>query len=92
MTPPVRCQECGDLLRITDRHARRIEGKPTAKLCPPCRSRDGRPITVTDADFRFWANRFGVVVPRGRTARSVLVEGPLPEALSEILAALKPGA
>jgi len=87
---PHRCQECGERVEVTARHARRIGSNLTGILCHLCRVRNGRPITATDADFRFWADRFEVKVPKGRTARATLAAGPLPRELAEIVAGLRP--
>jgi hypothetical protein len=81
----MRCQECGDLMEVTDRHARRVKDAPVCRQC-----RNTRTLEPRESDYRFWCDTFGVTVPRGRTARETLVEGPLPDELAQIVGALRP--
>ena len=81
----MRCQSCGDVLEVTDRHARRVKDAPVCRHC-----RNTRTLEARESDFKFWADRFNVEIPRGGTAREALISGPLPDELAQIVGALRP--
>lgn len=83
-----RCRSCGLRFEVGARQVRRIRSEESSGVCGRCRSAPGR-VEPTDADYRYWATRFGVEVPKGRSAREALATGAIPDELAEIIAGFR---
>lgn len=82
-----RCDRCGSLLDIGERQARRVNNGTGSSLCGHCRARFE--VTAREVDFRFWADKFQVTIPEGRTARETLATGELPPELRSLIEEFK---
>jgi hypothetical protein len=90
----VLCESCGGRISVGTRQARRIQNGPLPARPLTCRSCRGlRRAESTEAAFRYLADRFGVDVPRGQTARltleRVVLTASAPDELASILQALR---
>ena len=77
-----KCDECGAGLQVGVRQQRRIRAGHCRSLCARCRGipQDG----PTDADYRFWAERFNVILPTDVPARAALAASGLPPDLERL--------
>lgn len=82
------CAGCGSKPQTGRRQQRRIEsaGRSAEWRCETCRGL--RRAEPSDAAYSFWADRFGVAVPPGATARSTLEAAVLASAAPPELARL----
>lgn len=78
----IRCPECKRVRTVDPRHARRWREGHEPGLCAKCRG--ASPTRVArDKDIRFWLNQYGVQVPRGQKARTVVTASGLPPDLAD---------
>lgn len=84
------CPDCRTYRVVTMRQARRIRTGENSGVCSSCRGEESEIRPYAEEHLAFWLTSFGVAIPPGGSARSVILAGLVPDDLIALARAVWP--